>query len=377
MHCTPIRLQHGAATTSTSSARAPVDLDLAAGDRRRRPPSSRPRCSRRRAGASRRARRAGASTRIVDVPSPVDRRRPSPAGTGTARRRAARWRRGGSRCARRRRPRRAAPSRCRSPTPRRGRSTRRVRPVGRLERVPGAVERSRAPIARSACRCVSIVRRAGKSPPGGASRARPRRASSGPSSSTEPRSRPTSAGSGSSVVIVAQRIAQRRRADALDLAPRSSSSRAITSTSRMRGTFVSTHSSSVSRHAASSGSAAFLLPSTVDPARQPLAAFNHQCGHAVQTPRSVAQLARTHRDRRSPRAARRRTARARRARHRSTSARMSAAVAPPSLTMKLACVGDTRAPPCARALEARRDRRARRPSAECRPARGSPAGSGF
>src|SRR5581483_4201059 len=36
----------------------------------------------------------------------------------------------------------------------------------------------------------------------------------------------------------------------------------ITSTSLMRGTFVSTHSRSVSRQAASSGSAAFLLPST-------------------------------------------------------------------------------------------------------------------
>src|SRR5690606_19897401 len=38
--------------------------------------------------------------------------------------------------------------------------------------------------------------------------------------------------------------------------------RAITATSPIRGTLVSTHSSSVSRHAASSGRAAFLLPST-------------------------------------------------------------------------------------------------------------------
>src|SRR5204863_1788363 len=45
-------------------------------------------------------------------------------------------------------------------------------------------------------------------------------------------------------------------------APRSSISRAITSTSLIRGTLVSTHSSRVSRHAASSGSAEFLLPST-------------------------------------------------------------------------------------------------------------------
>src|SRR5262249_5340756 len=45
-------------------------------------------------------------------------------------------------------------------------------------------------------------------------------------------------------------------------APRSRSRRAITSTSLIRGTLVRTHSSVVSRHAASSGSAAFLLPST-------------------------------------------------------------------------------------------------------------------
>ena len=45
-------------------------------------------------------------------------------------------------------------------------------------------------------------------------------------------------------------------------APRSSSSRAITSTSPIRGTLVRTHSSSVSRQAARIGSAAFLLPST-------------------------------------------------------------------------------------------------------------------
>ncbi len=44
--------------------------------------------------------------------------------------------------------------------------------------------------------------------------------------------------------------------------PRSRISRAITSTSLIRGTLVRTHSSFVSRHAASKGSAAFLLPST-------------------------------------------------------------------------------------------------------------------
>src|SRR6266496_2916822 len=45
-------------------------------------------------------------------------------------------------------------------------------------------------------------------------------------------------------------------------APRSSSRRAMTSTSPMRGTFSSTHCSSVIRQAATSGSAEFLLPST-------------------------------------------------------------------------------------------------------------------
>src|SRR4051812_43336640 len=45
-------------------------------------------------------------------------------------------------------------------------------------------------------------------------------------------------------------------------APRSRSRRAITSTSLIRGTLVSSHHSVVSRQAASSGSAAFLFPST-------------------------------------------------------------------------------------------------------------------
>ena len=52
-------------------------------------------------------------------------------------------------------------------------------------------------MASSAARCVEIVRRAGKSPPGSASSASPVRASSGPTSSTDPRSMPTSVASGS------------------------------------------------------------------------------------------------------------------------------------------------------------------------------------
>ena len=47
--------------------------------------------------------------------------------------------------------------------------------------------------------------------------ARPVRASSGPSSSTEPRSRPTNARSGESVVQCRRADAQRRRADAVYL----------------------------------------------------------------------------------------------------------------------------------------------------------------
>src|SRR5581483_3845364 len=121
----------------------------------------------------------------------------------------------------------------------------------------------------SASRCVLIVRRAGKSPPGAPRYARPRRASNGPSSSTDPRKRPTSAPSGSSLTTSGQQIRSVVLPIPSTSAPRSSSSRAITSTSLMRGTFVSTHASVVSRHAASSGSAAFLLPSTsTDPDRR-------------------------------------------------------------------------------------------------------------
>src|SRR5205807_1804006 len=76
------------------------------------------------------------------------------------------------------------------------------------------------------------------------------------------RGRPTSAPSGSSLTISGQRT----RSVVLPMPStsplRSRISRAITSTSLIRGTLVRTHSSLVSRHAASSGSAAFLLPST-------------------------------------------------------------------------------------------------------------------
>ena len=90
------------------------------------------------------------------------------------------------------------------------------RPSGASSAWPGASS-SRAPMARSAARCVSIVRRAGKSPPGGAMCARPRRASSGPSSRTDPRSRPTSAGSGVVLRHLGAPDSQRARPDAIDL----------------------------------------------------------------------------------------------------------------------------------------------------------------
>ena len=90
----------------------------------------------------------------------------------------------------------------------------------------------------------------------------PTRASSGPSSSTEPRSRPTRVRSGAWVRDLLVRTLIVVVPMPSTSAPMSASRRAITSTSPMRGTLVSTHSSSVSRQAASSGSAAFLLPST-------------------------------------------------------------------------------------------------------------------
>ena len=122
--------------------------------------------------------------------------------------------------------------------------------------------------------CVEIVRRAGKSPPGGAMCARPVRASSGPSSSTEPRSRPTRPRSGESVVSFGVRMRSVVVPMPSTSAPRSRSSRAITSTSPMRGTLVSTHSSSVRRQAASSGSAGVLVALDGDAALEPVPAFD-------------------------------------------------------------------------------------------------------
>ena len=123
---------------------------------------------------------------------------------------------------------------------------------------PGA--RPAAAARRGACRSCAAPesrRRAARCAPC------PTRASSGPSSSTEPRSRPTSVRSGAWVRTRLVRDLQRGACRCPRPRRRGRASRrAITSTSPMRGTLVSTHSSSVSRQAASSGSAAFLLPST-------------------------------------------------------------------------------------------------------------------
>ena len=91
-----------------------------------------------------------------------------------------------------------------------------MRPAGASRTCPSPSS-SRAPIARSAPRCIAIVRRAGKSPPGGASLARPRRASSGPSRSTEPRSRPDQAALGLVALDPRAPDAKRARPDPVDL----------------------------------------------------------------------------------------------------------------------------------------------------------------
>ena len=147
-------------------------------------------------------------------------------------------------------------------------------------------------------------------------------------------------------------------------APRSRSSRAITSTSLMRGTLVSTHSSVGEQARGEQRQRGVLVAFDVDAARQ----RGGRLQSAVSTLRASSRQPRSRRGRRSRRAARRRSASRTLAWQRSISARMSPRVAPPSLTMKLPCVGETRAPPIARALQPRAiDQRAGRPR-ECRPA---------
>ena len=132
----------------------------------------------------------------------------------------------------------------------------------RISRSPS----TRAPMSRNASRCGSRRRRPMKSPPGGGIRASPKRASSGPASRNEARIRAESASSG--VVDVTESARSRSSFSAAHSArtPMASSTAIWVSVSRIRGTLVSTTSSSVSRQAARIGSAAFLLPAaTISP----------------------------------------------------------------------------------------------------------------
>src|SRR3954454_22370921 len=117
----------------------------------------------------------------------------------------------------------------------------------------------RAPSARKASRCGSSRRRPITSPPGGGIIASPKRASSGPATRKDARIR--SARVGSTSVL---RTPSAHSATALSccstVTPRSSRRTSIASVSRIRGMLWRTISSSVSRQAASSGRAAFLLP---------------------------------------------------------------------------------------------------------------------
>ena len=153
------------------------------------------------------------------------------------------------------------------------------KPSGASSAWPGSSVR-RAPSATSACRCVEIVRRAGKSPPGGASRAEPRRASSGPSQqhrAAQPADE-RRIGSIGRDLRAANRDGRRadpvhRRLRDLSAAPPSPRRRGCA------GTFSRTQVSSVRRQAATSGSAAFLFPSTSMPTFERPAAFDSQYGH--------------------------------------------------------------------------------------------------
>src|SRR5919109_323770 len=117
-----------------------------------------------------------------------------------------------------------------------------------------------APSARNASRCGSRRRRPITSPPGGGSSASPKRASSGPATRNDARIR--SASSESTAVLetasaLSATVLPSRRSI---FTPRSASSASSASVSRIRGTLWRTTWSSVSRQAASSGKAAFLLP---------------------------------------------------------------------------------------------------------------------
>src|SRR4051812_30918059 len=121
-----------------------------------------------------------------------------------------------------------------------------------------------APRHSKASRCGSRRRRPMTSPPGGGITARPKRASSGPASRNEARisslrARSISAPPSTARAHSATSWSERQST----VTPTLSSSSSIVVTSRMRGTFETTTSSSVSKQAARIGSAAFLLPAGV------------------------------------------------------------------------------------------------------------------
>src|SRR5215211_3278778 len=117
-----------------------------------------------------------------------------------------------------------------------------------------------APSALNASRCGSRRRRPITSPPGGGSSASPKRDRSGPATRKEARMRSASAGSTWVLVTASAWSATVLPSRRSIFTPRSPSSVISASVSRICGTLCSTTCSSVSRHAASSGSAAFLLP---------------------------------------------------------------------------------------------------------------------
>ena len=117
-----------------------------------------------------------------------------------------------------------------------------------------------APSARKASRCGSRRRRPMTSPPGGGIDAEPKRASSGPATRKEARMRSASSGSTSVSSIPSACSETVLSSIHSTVTPRSASSASIASVSRMRGTLAITTRSSVSKLAARSGRAAFLLP---------------------------------------------------------------------------------------------------------------------
>ena len=122
-----------------------------------------------------------------------------------------------------------------------------------------------APMSRKASRWGSSLRRPMKSPPGGGIRASPNLASSGPASRKDARIFADSASSGA-VSVTESACSRSSPSDHAARTPIPSSTATCVSVSRIRGTFVSTSSSSVSRQAARIGSAAFLLPAaTISP----------------------------------------------------------------------------------------------------------------